>query len=124
MKKRHNEERSKFTALENHFLNTFFSGLYLSQSDFIHVARSVGITMAMNSREMLIKQLLNDSDKKGVLPQAMAALNAIIDDRINEYHKLSLDYPAARDVMAKLAQKASGTKALLARESKGSPYDN
>lgn len=124
MKKEHHEERSKFTALENHFLNTFFSGLYLSQSDFIHIAKSVGINMAMNSREMLIKQLLNDSDKKGVLPQTMAALNDMIDDRINEYHKLSLDYPSARDMMAKLAQKASGTKSLLARESRGNPYDN
>ena len=123
MKRRQKEERSKFTALENHFLNTYFSGLYLSQSDLIAIGKSVGIPMVMNSREMLIKQLLNESDSAGTIAQTMQQLGMLIDSRIQEYQRLSLDYPNSRDIMAKLAQKATGTKSLLARESRGNPYE-
>ena len=123
MRQKHQEERSKFTALENHFLNTYYSGLYLSQSDLIGIGKKIGISMAMNSREMLIKQLLNDSDKKGKITQTIALLGTLVDERIQEYQRLSIDYPNSRPLMTKLAQKASGTKNLLARESRGNPYE-
>lgn len=124
MKQRHMEERSKFLSLENHFLNTFFSGLYLSAADFIAIARQNGLELQMHSREMLIKDLLNESDKSGTLSNVIASLNQMIDERINAYHRLSLEYPGARNALAKLAQKATGTKSLLARESRGNPYEH
>lgn len=123
MKRRYQEERSKFTALENHFLNTFFSGLYLSQTDLISIGNKAGLQMQMHSREMLIKELLNTSFEKGTLNQVIGLLNSVIDERIQEYHRLSLEYPNAREPLARLAQKANGTKSLLARESKGNPYE-
>jgi hypothetical protein len=124
MKQRYEEERSKFFSLENHFLNTFFSGLYLSAADFIRIGRDNGIPLTMHSREMLIKDLLNNSDKEGKLEGVVASLNAVIDERINVYHRLSLEYPGARRPLARLAQKATGTKSLLARESRGNPYEH
>jgi len=124
MKKHHHEERSKFLTLENHFLNTFFSGLYLSASDFISIGRSNGIELQMHSREMLIKDLLNEADKMDVLNAVIVSLNQIIDERISNCHRLSLEYPGARAGLSKLAQKAAGTKALLARESRGNPYEH
>lgn len=124
MKRHFNEERSKFLALENHFLNTFFSGLFLSAADFIAIARANGLSLQMHSREMLIKDLLNESEKIGTLSGVIAGLNRLIDERINAYHRLSLEYPGARAPLAKLAQKAAGTKSLLARESRGNPYEH
>ena len=50
-------------------------------------------------------------------------LNKYIDERIQEYHRLSIDYPGAVKPLAKIAQKANGTKSLLARESRGNPYE-
>lgn len=124
MKRRHYEsDRSKFTALENHFLNTFFSGLYFSSADFINIGKQVDLPMQMNTREMLIKELLNKSDEAGTLQQVIALLNKLIDERIQEYHRLSIDYPGAIKPLAKIAQKANGTKSLLARESRGNPYE-
>ncbi|MDD4884886.1 hypothetical protein [Sulfuricurvum sp.] len=123
MKKRHHEERSKFLTLENHFLNTFFSGLYLSAGDFIAVAKANGVDLQMHSREMLIKDLLNESDKIGTFNGVIIALNNLIDERINLCNRLSLEYPGARAGLSKLVQKAAGTKALLARESRGNPYE-
>ncbi len=119
----HQHERSKFTALENHFLNTFFSGLYISSTDFIAIGKKIDLDMQMNSREMLIKELLNKSDEQGKLSQTIALLNQLIDERIQAYHRLSIDYPGALNPLAKLAQKANGTKSLLARESRGNPYE-
>ncbi len=122
-KRRYESERSKFTALENHFLNTFFSGLYFSSADLIAIGKKVDLPMHMNSRERLIKDLLNKSHEAGNLPQVIVLLNAMIDERITKYHRLSLDYPGAREPLAKLAQKATGTKNLLAREARGNPYE-
>jgi len=122
--RKHPPQQSRFLTLENHFLNTFFSGLYLSAADFIAVGRENGLEMQMHSREMLIKDLLNKSDENGTLPDVIASLGHLIDERINECHRLSLDYPGARAVLAKLAQKATGTKALLAREARGNPYEH
>lgn len=124
MKPRQQEERSKFFSLENHFLNTFFSGLYLSAADFIAIGHANGVHLQMHSRELLIKDLLNESDKAGTLSGVIASLNALIDERISACHRLSLDYPGARAALARLAQKATGTKALLAREMRGNPYEH
>jgi len=123
MKKNNQEMRSKFLTLENHFLNTFFSGLYLSAADFIRIAALNGLDLKMHSREMLIKELLNETDKLGTLSGVVAALNRLIDERITAYHRLSLEYPAARIPLSKLAQKANGTKSLLARDIRGNPYE-
>jgi hypothetical protein len=124
MKKAHTEERSQFMTLENHFLNTFFSGLYLSAGDFITIGNANGIELRMHSREMLIKDLLNKSNTIGTLNGVIASLNALIDERVSTCHRLSLEYPNARVPLAKLAQKANGTKALLAREIRGTPYEH
>lgn len=123
MKKHNHEMRSKFLTLENHFLNTFFSGLYLSAGDFIRIAAVNGLDLKMHSREMLIKELLNETDKLGTIGGVVVALNRLIDERITAYHRLSLEYPAARVPLAKLAQKATGTKSLLARDVRGNPYE-
>ncbi len=124
MKRHRFEERSQFLSLENHFLNTFFSGLYLSAADFIAVAKNNGLDLQMHSREMLIKDLLNESQKNGTLSEVIASLNHLIDERISAYHRLSIEYPAARAPLAKLAQKATGSKTLLAREAKGGAYEH
>ena len=123
MKQKYQNERSKFTALENNLLNTFFSGLYLSSADLMNIAKKVDIPMQMNARDRQIKDLLNKSYDAGTLTRVIELLNSIIDERIQEYHRLSLDYPATREPLVKLAQKANATKSLLARESRGNPYE-
>jgi len=123
MKQRDHEEQSKFLTLENHFLNTYFSGLYLSAADFIHISSLNGLELTMHSREILIKDMFNKCDALGTISGVFSVLNQLIDERISAYHRLSLEYPAARIPLAKLAQKATGTKSLLAREIRGNPYE-
>ena len=120
---RYDDDRSKFIALENHLLNTFFSGIYLSASEFIEIAHKVNIKLDMNTREMLIKNLLNRSYEENSLTQVMAYLSKKIDERVQEYHQLALSYPLANSKMTHLASRANATKALLARESRGNPYE-
>ncbi|MBU1990079.1 hypothetical protein KJ691_04960 [bacterium] len=115
--------KSKFTSLENQFLNTFFSGIYISAKEFIQIGEKTGLKLGMNSRELLIKELLNKSDENGTLNQTAALLNTLIQDRIQQYHSLSMDYPASAAMLSKLAQKATATKSLLARESQRNPYE-
>ena len=122
--RQHHEQQSKYFCIENHFLNTFFSGLYLSAADFMALGREIGLQMQMHSREMLIKELLNKADENGKIGDVIASMNRLIDERIAECHRLSLDYPGTRGALAKLAQKATGSKALLAREVRGNPYEH
>ena len=91
--------------------------------NMINIGKKVDLPMQMNSRELLIKELLNKSHDAGTLSQVIVLLNKIIDERIGEYHRLSIDYPGALEPLAKLAQKANGTKNLLAREGRGNPYE-
>ena len=123
MKNTHHEMRSKFLTLENHFLNTFYSGLYLSAADFIAIGKRNGLSLPMHSREMLIKELLNESDQQGTLMGVVAGLNQLIDERIATYVRLGVDYPLSRKPLAKLSQKATNTKSLLARDVRGNPYE-
>ncbi len=115
--------KSKFTVLENRFLNTFFSGIYLSPNDFIHIGNTLGLTLEMHTREMLIKRLLNESDAHDKLSQALTLLSQLIDERIAHYHQLSIHYPGARQPLAALAQKANATKSLLSQQQRGNPYE-
>jgi len=123
MRKNSRSMKSKFTVIENHFLNTFFSGIYVSANDFISIGKKVGINLSMNSRELLIKELLNKSDENNSLSHTVELLNSIIQDRIDKYNELSRDYPASAGMLAKLSQKASNTKSLLVKQSQGNPYE-
>ncbi|MDD2906299.1 MAG: hypothetical protein WBK95_09410 [Sulfurimonas sp.] len=123
MKNRHASIKSRFTALENQFLNTFFSGIYISAKEFINIGKKVGIPMSMNSRELLIKELLNKSDANATLQQTTQLLSTLIQERVATYHALSKDYPGAASTLAALAQKANATASLLAKEVKGNPYE-
>lgn len=123
MKKRGNSIKSKFTSLENNFLNTFFSGLYLSANEFITIGKKVDLQMGMNSRELLIKELLNKSDEAGKLDQVVALLNTLIAERISKYHSLSMDYPSSAQMLSVLAHKASASKSLLASQTQRNPYE-
>ncbi len=120
---KHRSIKSKFTVLENRFLNTFFSGIYFSPHDFIRIGNALGLSLEMHTREMLIKRLLNESETHGNLPQAVTLLCQLIDERIAKYHQLSMQYPGARQPLASLAQKANATKALLAQQHRGDPYE-
>ncbi len=115
--------KSKFTTLENHFLNTFFSGIYISAKEFITIGKEVGVEMSMNSRELLIKELLNKSDANKTLEKTITMLNALVQERVEKYHALSRDYPLSNAPLSQLAQKANATKSLLTREIQRSPYE-
>ena len=123
MRKHNRSMKSKFTSLENQFLNTFFSGLYISATELIDVGAKVGIELGMNTRELLIKELLNKSDENETLMQTAQLLQTLIQERVNTYHELSKNYPGAAGELAKLAQKANATASLLVKESRGNPYE-
>ena len=123
MRKHSKSIKSKFTSIENQFLNTFFSGIYISANEFIQIGSKVGIKLGMNSRELLIKELLNKSDENGSLNQTVELLNSIIQDRVEKYHSLSMNYPDSSSMLSTLVTKAQGTKSLLARDLQGNPYE-
>ena len=123
-KKRSHDVKSKFTALENQLLNTYFSGLYISANEILEIASRVGIALPMNSRELLIKELLNRSDEHEKLDKCVEELSGLIQSRVDSYNELSKNYTGAAPLLALLSKKATATKSLLQNSSKGSVYEH
>lgn len=116
-------EVSRLSMLESHFLNTFFSGVYLGASDMLHVAHSVGIALDMSSRELLIKELFKKSDELGLVAETFGAIKALIDERMAELQSLMQAYPATSETLKKLHSKADASKMLLSQQMRGNPYE-
>ncbi len=107
------DKQDRFASIEKHLLNTFFSGLYVSSADLMKIAADIGIPMQMNSREFQIKELLNKSYDSGKADAAINLLTELIDERVQEYHRLGLDYPATKEQLNMLIQKANRIKTSL-----------
>ena len=113
MNHKHYDGRSRYASIEKYLLNTFFSGLYISSADLMKIAADISIPMQMNSREFQIKELLNKSYDSGKADAAINLLTELIDERVQEYHRLGLDYPAAKEQLNTLIQKANKIKTSL-----------
>ncbi|MBD3823157.1 MAG: hypothetical protein IE916_01430 [Epsilonproteobacteria bacterium] len=124
MRRENRSIKSRFTALENQLLNTFFSGVYISANEIISIGKKVDLELDMNSRELLIKELLNKSDANGKLQECAGLLDALLQERVHQYHMLSRDYNGAASELAALATKTNATRTLLKRESQGNTYEH
>ncbi len=116
-------EQTPFTALESHFLNTFFSGIYLSATDMLHIAQSVGIELKMSSRELLIKELFNRGVELDTVTEIIEALVKIVDERVAELEEMMRLYPRAAEALLKLHTKAKATKRVLLEQMRSNPYE-
>ncbi len=123
MKKRHQETQSPFQSLENHFLNVFHAGVYISGQELVNVGKQHGFDIPMKNRELVIKNLLNTANDNGKLSEVVADISALIHERIKLLNGYASDYPHAANYLQSLIQRATSTDLLLKRQQRANPYE-
>jgi hypothetical protein len=122
-KRRNKEPISPFDGFERHFLNTNASGLFITVEELIAIGEQFTLNVPHKGREIVIKNLLNDAQRQGVLPQVVMGISGIIKKRIAQYQVLGTHYEHARPIMQMMIQKARSTEMLLQKHLRGNPYE-
>ena len=123
MKRQNHTPPSPFKALESHFLNTFQSGLYISAQEFADIGKKYDIEVALKTRELIIKTLLNEALEKDKLQEVVLDLSAVINSRIQAMQELSTQYPKAASFLQSIVQKINASNLLLKRQQAANPYE-
>lgn len=123
MKRQNHTPPSPFKALESHFLNAFHSGLYLSAQELANIGQKYGIEVPLKTRELIIKNLLNDAQKIDKLQEVILDISNIINERTQALQDLSANYPNAADFLASIMQKVNASNLLLKRQQVANPYE-
>ena len=123
MKKGFKEKVSPFQTLENHFLNVYHAGVYLSAQEMVNVGKTFGYDIPLKSRELIIKNLLNTANDKDELASVIANLSTIIQERIQTLNTLATDFPKAATFLKGIIQRTTSTDLLLKRQLQANPYE-
>ena len=123
MKKGFKEKASPFQTLENHFLNVYHAGVYLSAKEMINVGKEFGYDIPLKSRELIIKKLHNTANDKDELSAVITKLSSIVQERIKTLNALASDFPKAAAFLQGIIQRTTSTDMLLKRQQKANPYE-
>lgn len=123
MKRNFSEKPSPFQNLENHFLNVFHAGVYISGQELVNIGKKFDFEIPLKNRELVIKNLLNTAHEEGNLPAVMVELSHLIQERIKTLNTLALDYPHAAGYLQTLIQRSSSTDKLLKQQQRPNPYE-
>jgi hypothetical protein len=123
MKKHHTEQPSPFQNLENHFLNVFHAGVYLSGQEMVDIAKKFNYDIPLKNRELVIKNLLNTANDENNLPAVVLELSHLIQNRIKTLNALALDYPNAAAYLQTMIQRSASSDKLLKQQQRSNPYE-
>jgi hypothetical protein len=114
MKRREEEEKNPYKGVENQLLNTFFSGVYLTNFDFYRIGKKMGIPdIAMKSRDFLVHELFAVAQKEDRIEELIRELSIVIDKRLAIYKEYMEQYPNSRKELGQLIYKAMNLKRTL-----------
>jgi len=122
-KRRYDEELPPaYEGIERHLMAVYYSGVYITNADIVHVGKSMGLDMAMKDRLALLKDLMHHAHETGTKAQMMQGFIVILQERSNTYGELAQNFPAAAPLLQNMMQKARSTALLLQREMRSDPY--
>jgi predicted small metal-binding protein len=121
--KRKYEEVSKHQNSINQLLTLFFSGVYISSYDMLHIAKALGYEHPSKNRELILKNLFAHCEAENKMTQLMQKLIQLLQKRVKHYKVLSDNYPNICEVSALWIQKANTMIKLLQQHTKVSMYE-
>lgn len=122
MKRKH-EEVSKYQNSINQLLTLFFSGVYITSSDMLEMAKALEFEFPSKNRELILKNLFLHCEKENKMTQLTQKLMVLLYDRIAQYKALTQQYPNIHEVSALWIQKANTMIKLLQQQSRVNPYE-
>ena len=118
-----NETYIKTISLEKRLLSTFFSGIFITNSDIVKIGKHFNIVLAHKKKELILKELFTEAKKNSIFKEVSMMIIDIINDRIEQYKQLIDKYPKSQQIINKWIQKANSLKLLLQREMAGNIYE-
>ena len=123
MKKNFTEKSSPFQTLENHFLNVFHAGVYISGQEMVDIGKKFNYDIPLKNRELVIKNLLNTANDEENLQAVIVELSQLIQGRIKTLTNLALDYPNAAAYLQTIIQRSTSSDRLLKQQQRSNPYE-
>ncbi|RXI43314.1 hypothetical protein CRU99_08105 [Malaciobacter mytili] len=117
------QENTKFQHIINQLLTLYFSGIYITNKDMLNLAQELGFDFPLKSREIMLKNLFLEAYNFQKIPKLCDSLIYLIDQRVQEYKKLSFEYPKINEVSSSWIFKANNIKRLLVNEKRGNIYE-
>lgn len=104
-------------------LTLFFSGNYISSKDLIDLANKLDIEFPLKSRELILKNLFALASEQNKEKELYDLLIILIQKRVQEYKKLTIQYPKIAEVSNIWINKASTMIRLLQQQKRGNIYE-
>lgn len=121
MKKRY-EENTQYQHLINQLLTLYFSGVYITSRDMLDISQKLGFSMPSKSREILLKTLFLQCDEEGKIPQVCEAFVDLLQDRVQQYRALSVNFTGIHAISAGWTGRTNAVIRLLQQQKRGNPY--
>ncbi len=112
-----------YEGVENHLLALFYSGVYITNAEFVQVGKDLGIELPMKDRTALLKHIMRYAHENDLKPKMLQGFISLIRKRIESYETLAQNFPEAAGVAKEWIRKANATVLLLQREMRSSPYE-
>lgn len=123
MKKNFTENVSPFQSLENHFLNVFHAGVYISGQEMVNIGKKFNYDLPLKNRELVIKNLLNTANDDNNLQPVLMELSHLIQERMKSLNALALDYPNTAPYLQTMIQRSASSDLLLKQQQRSNPYE-
>lgn len=89
------------------------SGVYLTKSEIIALARACDASLRVNERPWMLSDILKSSATTAALASQVDRLRAFAAQRLADYDRIVLHHPAAASAMAPWQSRARATIARL-----------
>lgn len=123
MKKNFQNNVSPFQSLENHFLNVFHAGVYISGQEMVDIGKKFEYDIPLKNRELVIKNLLNTANDADNLQPVLMELSHLIQDRKKTLNSLAMDYPNTAAYLQTMIQRSASSDRLLKQQQRANPYE-
>lgn len=118
-----NEINAELESLQKKLITLFFSGVYITSADFIDIANKLEIELPSKDRELVMKYLFNEASSKNQVDELLSHLVVLLNTRIEEYKRLTINYPAINRMSNNWINKTNSIKAIIFALKRKSIYE-
>ncbi|NWF67312.1 MAG: hypothetical protein HXX81_07595 [Campylobacterales bacterium] len=120
-KRRVIENKNAFATLEKHLLSSHFSGIYLTNADFVDIAKKLDLEIGYKHRESILGELAEVAKELNKYELFLNLLIECLKNIEEKYNNLSNIYQNAKELFDEYNQKIAVMIKLINRELKS--YD-
>lgn len=121
--RKNNQILDRYSMLIKQILALHFSGCYITNKEFLKIAKNIGIEEDLTDRETLLKKILTRAVNENKEVQFFNELSKLLKNRFDIYSSLAKDFPNASDIINNWMQKLRSLNMLIKQRMKMSIYE-